>query len=218
MAQRGSGNASKAGRKRSSSREMLEEAASELFLEHGYAGTTIEQIAQRAGVSRNTFFNYFQAKSDLLWAGVDTGIQFLTEELTRTRRDESAVAGVRGAIIRAAARFGPGQLPLAATQYEVMGAFAELAESGLSRFLGMAVTVERYLSARLGPAAADEARTLSYALVAATVSAAGAWARAGVSRGPLDEYVKRAITPICDGFQAMMDASSGTSRGSSQNR
>ncbi|MEO6825895.1 MAG: TetR/AcrR family transcriptional regulator [Microbacteriaceae bacterium] len=218
MAQRDTENASRAGRKRASSREMLEEAASELFLEHGYAGTTIEQIAQRAGVSRNTFFNYFDAKSDLLWGGVDTGIHALTEELARTTRGQCVVDEVRGAIIRAAARFGPGQLPLAATQYEAMGAFAELAESGLSRFLGMAVVVERYLAARLRPTDAEAARTLAYALVAATVSAAGAWARAGVSRGQLDEYVRGAITPICEGFKTALGRWSGSSRAPSQNR
>ncbi|MBC7441420.1 MAG: TetR family transcriptional regulator, partial [Ramlibacter sp.] len=64
----------RAGRPRGSSRAMLEEAAAELFLEQTYAGTTIEQITRRAGVSRNTFFNYFRAKSDLLWVDVDAGL------------------------------------------------------------------------------------------------------------------------------------------------
>ena len=53
---------------------MLAEAAAELFLEQTYAGTTIEDIAQRAGVSRATFFNYFAAKSDLLWVEVDESL------------------------------------------------------------------------------------------------------------------------------------------------
>ncbi|MDO9397103.1 MAG: helix-turn-helix domain-containing protein, partial [Herbiconiux sp.] len=73
-----------AGRPRASSQPMLEEAASELFLEQGYAKTTIEQITQRAGVSRNTFFNYFGAKSDLLWVELDASLAALTAALAAT--------------------------------------------------------------------------------------------------------------------------------------
>ncbi|MDA3804317.1 helix-turn-helix domain containing protein, partial [Clavibacter sp. CT19] len=73
-----------AGRPRRSSRATLEEAAAELFLEHTYAATTVEQIAQRAGVSRATFFNYFASKADLLWAGLDDTL----------REAGAAVAGV----------------------------------------------------------------------------------------------------------------------------
>src|SRR6478735_3643507 len=63
-----------AGRPRASSRGMLAEAAGELFLEQTYAGTTVDDIARRAGVSRATFFNYFAAKSDLLWLEVDEAL------------------------------------------------------------------------------------------------------------------------------------------------
>lgn len=46
-----------AGRPKASSRDTIEEAAAELFLEQSYAGTTIDEIAQRAGVSRATFLD-----------------------------------------------------------------------------------------------------------------------------------------------------------------
>src|SRR3712207_179949 len=59
------------GRPRRSSRETLQDAATELFLEQGFERTTVDEIARRAGVARGTFFNYFSAKGDLLWADVD---------------------------------------------------------------------------------------------------------------------------------------------------
>ena len=52
---------SRAGRPRASSRETLAEAACELFLEQGYEATSVVDIAQRAGVSRSSFFNYFSS-------------------------------------------------------------------------------------------------------------------------------------------------------------
>jgi len=66
------------GRPLASSPEMLQEAALELFVEQTYAKTTIEEITQRAGVSRATFFNYFPAKSDVFWVDLDDALRRLS--------------------------------------------------------------------------------------------------------------------------------------------
>ncbi|MPV49681.1 TetR family transcriptional regulator [Pseudactinotalea sp. HY160] len=71
----------RAGRPRASSREILEEAACELFLEQGYAATSVADITARAGVSRATFFNYVPTKSDLLWTSIDEAFESLAAEL-----------------------------------------------------------------------------------------------------------------------------------------
>jgi AcrR family transcriptional regulator len=56
--------------KRAMTRDALYEAAVELFVQHGYEATTMDDIAQRAVVSRATAFTYFPKKEDLLleWA------------------------------------------------------------------------------------------------------------------------------------------------------
>lgn len=53
-------------RKRIETRLALETAALDLALEVGVANLTVEQIAERANVSRRTFFNYFASKEDAL--------------------------------------------------------------------------------------------------------------------------------------------------------
>jgi AcrR family transcriptional regulator len=40
--------------------------AQDLFLENGYEGTTVDQIASAAGMSKRTFFRYFASKDDLI--------------------------------------------------------------------------------------------------------------------------------------------------------
>ncbi|PPH45399.1 TetR family transcriptional regulator [Rathayibacter sp. AY1C9] len=45
----------------------LELAAMELFAEHGYAGTTVPEIAERAGLTTRTFFRHFADKRDVLF-------------------------------------------------------------------------------------------------------------------------------------------------------
>ncbi|HEY2696872.1 MAG TPA: TetR family transcriptional regulator [Pseudonocardiaceae bacterium] len=47
----------------------LRQAALELFTEHGYDNVTVTQIAERAGLTRRSFFRYFPDKREVLFAG-----------------------------------------------------------------------------------------------------------------------------------------------------
>jgi len=53
-------------RRRREAKQRLYDCALALFTERGYEATTIEDIAEKADVSRGTFFNYFQRKEDLI--------------------------------------------------------------------------------------------------------------------------------------------------------
>ncbi|WP_439030396.1 TetR family transcriptional regulator [Gordonia terrae] len=47
-------------------RNAIRQAAITLIAEQGYAGTTVEQIAEAAGVSHTTFFRYFPSKEQVV--------------------------------------------------------------------------------------------------------------------------------------------------------
>lgn len=49
-------------------RVRLERAAQRLFLDQGFEPTTVDEIAAAAGVSRRTFFNYYDTKEAVLFA------------------------------------------------------------------------------------------------------------------------------------------------------
>jgi AcrR family transcriptional regulator len=53
-------------RKKIETLHRLQEEALRLFDEHGYDATTIEQIAEAAGVSPSTFYRYFPTKEDVV--------------------------------------------------------------------------------------------------------------------------------------------------------
>ena len=181
---------------------MLEEAAAELFLEQGYAGTTVEQVARRAGVSRNTFFNYFPVKSDLLWVDVDAGLAELPRALKRCPAHLSATDAVRQALHEVAAGFGPGRVPWALTQAEVMGTRAALEASALSRLMTQSELVSRFVAGRVGAGGGDAGRRrrgrrpgrrrrgrnrarlpqFRDGRARGAMAAAGVWAASGVSR------------------------------------
>lgn len=115
------------GRPRQISREILEEAASELFLEKGYSATSVDDIAQRAGVSRATFFNYFPTKADVLFTDIDRALDEVDRLVGSGVPILEALAEVARGVTRA-------DLPLVVTQAEAMDVSAEVTRSGLDRF------------------------------------------------------------------------------------
>ncbi|HHW50409.1 MAG TPA: TetR family transcriptional regulator [Pseudoclavibacter sp.] len=91
------------GRPRAASRELLAEAAVELFQRDGFEATTIAQISQLAGVSRNTFFNYFASKADVLWFDFDPLLAGIGSQLAATSGTLSALEAI-AAVLQGFAR------------------------------------------------------------------------------------------------------------------
>ncbi|SMX77883.1 TetR/AcrR family transcriptional regulator [Brevibacterium antiquum] len=59
-------------RKKRERGQALRQAALDLALENGYTNVTVEDICERCGVSRRTFFNYFSSKEEALLGRADT--------------------------------------------------------------------------------------------------------------------------------------------------
>ena len=55
-------------RNRLATRKRMLEAAYELFYRHGYARVSVDQIGDRAGVTKRTLYDHFRSKDELLAA------------------------------------------------------------------------------------------------------------------------------------------------------
>jgi AcrR family transcriptional regulator len=53
-------------RKRRETNQRISQAALKLFADNGYEATTLDAIAEAAGISRRTFFHYFASKDEIL--------------------------------------------------------------------------------------------------------------------------------------------------------
>src|SRR5689334_10481885 len=69
------------GRWEPNARERLERAALALFVEHGYDATTVAEIADRAGLTKSTFFRHFADKREVLFGGQDMLAERFTEAI-----------------------------------------------------------------------------------------------------------------------------------------
>src|SRR5690625_1473962 len=137
------------GRPRAISREMLEEAACELFLEQGYERTSVADITRRAGVSRATFFNYVDSKAGRLWASVGDAVAAVEQVLAGV---QAAPAEVRTALVQVAGSMLPGVAVLAIANAQAMGVTEELVHTGAARQARLAlVLAESYRAAGREP-------------------------------------------------------------------
>ncbi len=67
----------------SSARARLVEAAFALFAEHGYELTTVDDIADRAGVGRSTFFRQYRSKEDVIFPEHETLLEAVAAHFRR---------------------------------------------------------------------------------------------------------------------------------------
>ena len=73
------------GRPASTTREDVARAALELFARHGYDETTVDDIAAAVGISRRTFFRYYESKPDVVWGEFDAELVRLATGWPRPR-------------------------------------------------------------------------------------------------------------------------------------
>jgi AcrR family transcriptional regulator len=64
-------------------RRTILDAAGALFLEHGYEGLSMRQIAERIGYSATTIYRYYEDKDDLLFAIVQEGFLRFGRQLSK---------------------------------------------------------------------------------------------------------------------------------------
>lgn len=77
--------------------EEIVSAALEVFGEHGYAGTRLEEIARRAGVTKGTIYLYFDSKEALFQSVVRDSI---VPGIERAERSAAAFTGSSADLIR----------------------------------------------------------------------------------------------------------------------
>jgi AcrR family transcriptional regulator len=73
-------------------RERLVSAAFELFAERGYEQTTVDDIAERAGVGRTTFFRTFRSKDDVIFPDHEQLLGAIEARLAASTAETSVVA------------------------------------------------------------------------------------------------------------------------------
>src|ERR1700675_1303318 len=79
-------------RRSSQIRERLFRAALDLFAQHGFADTTVEDITNAADLGKGTFFNYFPSKDHILLAFAEMQLAKLQSIIENFRNTNESIA------------------------------------------------------------------------------------------------------------------------------
>lgn len=86
-------------RKKQQTHEAIRASAVQLFTEHGYDNTTIQDITDAADVAQRTFFLHFASKEDVVFGERQNDAAAIMQALRERPASESAYDAVREAIL-----------------------------------------------------------------------------------------------------------------------
>ncbi|MBB6628222.1 TetR/AcrR family transcriptional regulator [Nocardioides sp. KIGAM211] len=129
-------------------RERIVVAAVDLFTEQGYDDTTVAQIAERAGITKSTFFRHFPDKRELLAAGQETLSRLLAEGIADAPAGASPLEAVAAGLTRASDEMGPTNRELGPRISAAVAASTELQERAVLKNVGLAAAMTEALLAR----------------------------------------------------------------------
>src|SRR5262245_15859675 len=158
-------------RKMARTRAAVEAAALGLFLERGYAATTIDEIAAAVEVSPRTVLRYFGTKEDILFAREREAVRRVGELLGGRPAGEPVLGAARVVLAQVAADYDAareGRLAWA----RLVRATPALAGAYLALLAEFEAAFARYAAARAGPEAGTGAGAARSRLQAAVVAAA----------------------------------------------
>ncbi|MEU0472797.1 TetR family transcriptional regulator [Streptomyces olivaceus] len=85
--------------KKQRTRDLLLRSALELFTEHGYEETTVDDIAEAADVSQRTFFRYFASKEDAAFYVARLAEAHFVEAVHARPPEEAPLDALRTALV-----------------------------------------------------------------------------------------------------------------------
>jgi AcrR family transcriptional regulator len=129
-------------------RERLETAALDLFVENGYEETTVAQIADRAGLNRATFFRHFADKREVLFGGEELLAALFADGILAAPPGATLTDCLQAALAATEVVMTPHRRAAAARRVFVLAANTELQERGLLKHARIAKSMTAALLQR----------------------------------------------------------------------
>jgi len=186
------------GRPAATSRQDVARAALDLFARQGYDETTVDEVAAAVGISRRTFFRYFESKPDVVWGEFDAELGRLRDRLSEAPADEPMMDVLRRSVM-ATNRFGAGELDELRIRMVLIGTVPTLVAHSAVRYEEWCEVVAGFAAGRMGCAPGDLGpQTVARAALGAAMAAFACWARADTD--DLVGEVDRAFRLLATGF------------------
>jgi AcrR family transcriptional regulator len=125
----------------------LQQAALSLYAERGFDATTVAEIAERAGLTKRTFFRYFADKREVLFLGSDELQELFVNATAAAPASATPIEAVASALNAAGPIFAQRQ-DFVRQRHAIIAANPELRERELIKLSSMAAAIAEALRTR----------------------------------------------------------------------
>jgi TetR/AcrR family transcriptional regulator, regulator of mycofactocin system len=189
---------SRRGRPPGTSARELELIALRLFTAQGFEATTVEEIAAAAGVSRRTFFRYFDSKAAVLWHEFDGEVNALRAAFAEIPDDMPMMRAIREVVV-AVNRYRADDVAELRTRMSLIGSIPALQASAGPHYDAWELAVSEFAATRLGqPVDSLYPLTIGRTTLAACRAAFDTWVKG--ADADLTVYLGAALMALEDGF------------------
>lgn len=155
----------------------IEHAAFALFDTVGFEDTTIDAIAEAAGIGRRTLFRYFPSKNDIPWGRFDASLADFRATLGAMPAELPTAEAVHRAVIEFN-RFDPAALPQHRRRMRLLLTTPALQAHSVLRYAQWRQVIAEHVATRSGQAPDDLLpRTVGHVSLAVSLSAYEQWLR-----------------------------------------
>src|SRR3981189_393250 len=106
----------------------LMKSALELYAKRGYDQTTVAEIAERAGLTKRTFFRHFADKREVLFGGQEVHHRLFADGIAGARAAAPPLEALGAGLAAFAAGFGEERRDFLAKRQAIIGANPDLQE------------------------------------------------------------------------------------------
>lgn len=166
---------SRIGRRPSTTQDRISTVALELFAAQGFDETSVDEVAEAAGIARRTLFRYFPSKNAIPWGNFDEHLAMMRTELAELPADMPMTEALTSALLH----FNTVPAEAAAMHRKrmslILGTPTLQAYSSVM-YEGWRGVVAEYAAGRLGASPTDHRpRIVGYLLLGIAMSAYEQW-------------------------------------------
>lgn len=175
LTQADSKTAGRIGRRPSTTRDRISNIGIQLFAEHGFEETSVDQIAEAAGIARRTFFRYFPSKNAVPWGDFDLHLANMREQLAELPRDVPLAECLAAALLEFNS-FPPDVAALHRKRMQIILQAPALQAYSMVMYDGWRGVIADYAADRMGRPSTDHLpRTIGWMVLGIALAAYEQW-------------------------------------------
>ena len=188
------------GRRPSTTPDEISNIAIALFTEHGFDETSVDQIAEAAGIARRTFFRYFPSKNAVPWGNFDTHLAEMRRQLAELPADIPLAEGLTQALLEFNS-YPPDVVPMHRKRMEIILNAPALQAYSMVMYTDWREVIAEYVAGRTGGRTTDHLpRTVGWIVLGIALAAYEQWLTDESLE--LTDLLRAGSIPLTDGLAA----------------